>query len=216
MRFILTMAVLVLTASCSVTKYAADVPAAEVYPIALIEPLSYIEVMQKDHQMYVDDTLSAESSRLLAGILQEHLPIDCVIPVEYDGEMAAEVNVLPGIESRILFSATIPVKTRQLILDSGHRYGAIIFANGFTRERGSYASDMAKGVILGIATAILTMGAVTSYGIPTKSISQLSLMIVDAEADRVIYYNRTKPQELEPLNEKNLRSQIRGILKGFK
>ena len=209
-------ATVIMTASCAVTKYASEVPAAQVTPIALVQPLSHIEYMDNSHRMTLNDTLCAASSAMIAKIAGEFLPIDCVIPVNYTEEMAAEVDVLPGLDPRTLMSATIPEATRELILGSGHRYGAVVFARGFTRERGGYASDIAKGVILGIATAVLTMGMVTAYGIAEKCGSQISIMIVDAEANRVVYYDRSLTRELEPLKENHIRSQLKSVLKGFK
>ena len=218
-RFKLVLAIaaaLVLTTSCAVTKYASEVPASQVTSIALLQPLSYIDYFDNNHNMTRNDTLCTASSAMVAKVAGEFLPIDCVIPVNYTEEMAAEVDVLPGLDPKTLMSATIPEATRELILGSGHRYGAVVFARGFTRERGGYASDIAKGVILGIATAVLTMGMVSAYGIPEKCESQISLMIVDAEANRVIYYDRSLTNELEPLKENSIRSQLKSVLKGFK
>ena len=210
------IAVSLTAASCAVTKYNSGIPAMEVTPIALLQPLSYIEFMLKDHSMAISDSLSQISSSTLAEIVSNRIPVDCIIPVEYTEEMMAEVDVLPGLDPKTLFGATIPDKTRQLILDSGHRYGAIVFSRGFTREHGSYATDVAKGAIIGIATAILTMGALVGTMIPTKSISQVSIMIVDAETNRIVYYDRTPEQEYEPLNRRNLERQVNSIVKGFK
>ena len=118
------IAVSLTAASCAVTKYNSGIPAMEVTPIALLQPLSYIEFMLKDHSMAISDSLSQISSSTLAEIVSNRIPVDCIIPVEYTEEMMAEVDVLPGLDPKTLFGATIPDKTRQLILDSGHRYGA--------------------------------------------------------------------------------------------
>lgn len=202
--------------SCAVTKYASEVPAAVVTPVALLQPLSIVEYIGKDGEAVISDSLSTISTELLTGIVSGMIPVDCVIPVDYTKEMVAEVDVLPGLDPKMLLGATIPDATRKLILDSGHRYGAVVFAGGFTKSAGRYAADAAKGLLLGIATAVLSMGMVSTYGISTKCASQLSIMIVDAQDNRVIYYNRTPVEEQEPARPIPLQNQARKILRGFK
>ena len=212
----LTVTALVSASSCAVTKYTSEVPAAVVTPVALLQPLSYVEYVGKNGDVAASDSLSAISTELLTGIVSGMLPVDCVIPVEYTDIVASEVTVLPGLDPKMLLGATVPDATRNLILDSGHRYGAVVFASGFTKSVGRYAADAAKGILLGIATAVLTMGTVSTYGVATKCASQVSIMIVDAQENRVIYYNRTPVEEQEPARPGPLQNQARRVLKGFK
>ena len=83
-----------------------------------------------------------------------------------------------------------------------------IIATGFTRIKGNYGGQIAKGIGVGL----LTLGMVVPT--PIKANSAVHAMIVDAKEDNVAFYQRSR-QEKEPLNEQVLRLQLTEIFKGY-
>jgi hypothetical protein len=91
---------------------------------------------------------------------------------------------------------------------NGKRFGLLTVTSGFTREKGNYGKQVAKGAAMGI----LTLGMV--YQTPIKSNSTIYAMIVDAKDNSVVFYRKSMV-EGEPLNKDVLSKQINKLFEGY-
>ena len=66
-----------------------------------------------------------------------------------------------------------------------------------------------------MATAILTLGAVTMYTTADAYSSQIFAAVLDAETNHVTFFNCTPIQERNPLRPDPVRKQLRSIIKDF-
>ena len=89
------------------------------------------------------------------------------------------------------------------------RFGLLIINTGFTRIKGNYGKEVAKGALLGV----LTLGMY--YQTPIKAYSTIYAMIVDSKEDNVAFFRKSYLQDQEPLDESVLTKQIKKIFEGY-
>jgi hypothetical protein len=96
-----------------------------------------------------------------------------------------------------------------LLEASNKRFGLITVTRGFTRGKGNFSSQIAKGVLIGI----VTLGMY--YQVPIKANSTLFAMIVDAKDNNVAFFKELSGQDKEPLNKTVLEKQINELFEGY-
>jgi hypothetical protein len=89
------------------------------------------------------------------------------------------------------------------------RFGLIIVQSGFTRTKGNFGGQIAKGIGMGI----LTMGMY--YQTPIKANSTLYAMIVDNRNKNVAFYNKSVLQDKEPTEKENIIRQLNNIFEKY-
>lgn len=206
--------------SCASMRYVSDVEAAQARPMTLIKPLSHMEYIQSNGDIVNDIPSSDEASQLLASLVQVHFPEISSVIDTHDVKDEEGINyclrALAGVNVKSLKSSTLPDSIKDLIMDDGGRYGVLVYSEGFTRDKNNYRKAVVGNVLLGIVTAIISFGAVSMYGVPILHESNVYLMVVDAKEDRVIYYDKSTPQEANPLDSKSVSRQLKAIRKHFK
>ena len=125
-------------------------------------------------------------------------------------ETLAQINNPKGLEQ-----SEVPEPVRNLLLANGYRYGLLVYSTGFTRDMKNYARAVAGNAVLAIVTAVLTLGMVSVYGIEEPYGSRVCLMVVDAQENRVLYFDSTAG-ELNPLEARHVDRQVETLLKNFK
>jgi len=219
-KLICVLATAVVLVSCGTSRYVSGVPAGSAAPAALIEPLSYLTYIQSNGQESYDPEGSDESQKLLAdaftktyqglaGILSA-ADSDNSDGVRNSLEALTMINNPKGLEQ-----SEVPAPVRNLLLSNGYRYGLLVYSDGFTRDKKNYARAVAGNAVLAIVTAVLTLGMVSVYGIEAPYGSRVYLMVVDAQEDRILYYDSTAG-ELNPLEAKHVNRQVERLLKNFK
>ena len=221
-----------LFSSCAPSRYVSRIPASEAAPIALLEPLSDISYINRNGAQAYDDSLSMESTRLLTDILTTmplpvesfQYPVEYVIPYDYSGEnnvIAWDVSALAGVRPRKLKDAGVPDGIAQLLRENGYRYGMLVFAAGFERDQTNYRKGLLGGAMLSVVTGVLSAlvgvgGA--AYSVPLRYLSRIYVMIVDAEANEIVYYANTSnmEEERDPLNPLTQRRRIEKLFRRFK
>ncbi len=89
------------------------------------------------------------------------------------------------------------------------RFYLLTLGTGFTRRKGNYGGQIAKGVGIGI----LTMGMFAP--IPIKANSGISVMILDNQLGEIAYYKSSFNPEGEPLDDKILSRHKNHLFKGY-
>ena len=189
--------------------------------MALIEPVSYMSYIQSNREEVFDPETSAQSASLVKDVIRLNFPeITAVLPLEDAGDgmkdLESQIALLYSVKANKLDGARAPAAVRNFIREHGFRYGAAVFATGFTRDSKEYKKQVAKGALLGIITAVVSLGAVSYYAMPLKYSSSLYMIVVDAQEDKIVFYERIQPEEVDPLNAKWLRRRIERFRKHFK
>ena len=233
-RLLLALALSALVfSSCAQARYVSKIPAAEAQPIALLQPLSEISYIDRAGVQAYNDSLSAASTQLLTEILMTlplplnslEIPVDCVIPYDYSGEnnvVTWDVAALSGVRPGLLKNAGVPDSITNLLRRNGYRYGMLVYASGFDRDATNYKKGLTKGIFLGVVFSVVAAltGGVASigYAAPLRYLSQLYVMIVDVEANEIVYYANTAnmDEECDPVSPAAQRSRLERLFRKFK
>ena len=218
-RLIPILATVLAICSCATNRYIAPDLAGNLDEVAILTPFTYVEFLDAKGEVAYDDSLSAVCAQLITNaLLQSPLPTGRMIPVDLAGEdptFRDAIASLREIDPKKAGEIPIPQELDRLLEENGQRYGVVVFANGFTRDRKDYGKKMALGLGMAILTTAISLGTVTAYSIPEKSILRTWIGILDAETDQFVFYNRRTAEDAEPTKIKHVSDQIRRLLKDF-
>ena len=216
--FLLLSLVLTLSSCGAARYYAGFTPGAAKEGMVVLGPSSVQYYIDKQNKEAYDDSLSTASESLIATIVEElNLPVTQRVQLDsvQKEEAIAFMRFITAQDKELRGDYPIPDLFDELLESKGERYGLLIYADGMTRDSKGFAKEVAKGVLLGVATAVLTMGAMSVYGTSVSSVSHIYVAILDSETDRVVFYNSSVPQESHPLKHNPVRMQLEDIFKDF-
>lgn len=204
--------------SCTTTKpLTSTVKPDEVTDLKLLEPNSYIYKISKGNRSLLDDSLSITSNKLIIKVLENfkgQIPItgkiilsDTSINTTLKKEF--ESLILTADRSKNISNLKIAPTIDKVLEANRVRFGLLVVGTGFTRIKGNYGKQVAKGAALGI----LTLGMY--YQTPIKSYSTIYVMIVDSQEDNISFFRKSYLQDKEPLDENVLTKQFTDIFKGY-
>ena len=215
----------VLCTSCATSKFlTSDVKSFEITEMLKIEPFSYISLIETGNNITYSESISNstqlvlnESLQLFKGQLR--LSSEEIKPIN-----SSEMNILEQEVNHLIMSAErnrsiegiqITPFIESLLNASDKRFGLIIVQFGFTRDKGNYRNQVAKGIGMGIGTAILTMGMVSVYQVSTKANSTLHAMIVDNKNKNVAFYNKSVLKDKEPTERENIIKHLNKVFDNY-
>lgn len=208
----------IILSSCTATKLlTSNVQPTEVTNLKLLEPYSYISMIKKGNRGQLDDSISSISKQLNINVLKSfngQIPItgDIILidsTINKDLEKECENLILTAERNKSISNLKITPILDKILEANDTRFGLIIICTGFTRLKGNYGKEIAKGAALGI----LTLGMY--YQIPIKAYSTIYAMIVDSKEDNVAFYRKSFKQDLEPLDQEVLTNQYKKIFEGY-
>lgn len=208
----------IILSSCTATKLlTSNVQPTEVTNLKLLEPYSYISMIKKGNRGQLDDSISSISKQLNINVLKSfngQIPItgDIILidsTINKDLEKECENLILTAERNKSISNLKITPILDKILEANDTRFGLIIICTGFTRLKGNYGKEIAKGAALGI----LTLGMY--YQIPVKAYSTIYAMIVDSKEDNVAFYRKSFKQDLEPLDQEVLTNQYKKIFEGY-
>ena len=216
--FLLLSLVLTLSSCGAARYYAGFTPGAAKEGMVVLGPSSVQYYIDKQNKEAYDDSLSTASESLIATIVEElNLPVTQRVQLDsvQKEEAIAFMRFITAQDKELRGDYPIPDLFDELLESKGERYGLLIYADGMTRDTKGFAKEVAKGVLLGVATAVLTMGAMSVSGTSVSCVSHIYVAILDSETDRVVFYNSSVPQESHPLKHNPVRMQLEDIFKDF-
>jgi len=208
----------IILSSCTATKLlTSNVQPTEVTNLKLLEPYSYISMIKKGNRGQLDDSISSISKQLNINVLKSfngQIPItgDIILidsTINKDLEKECENLILTAERNKSISNLKITPTLDKILEANDTRFGLIIICTGFTRLKGNYGKEIAKGAALGI----LTLGMY--YQTPVKAYSTIYAMIVDSKEDNVAFYRKSFKQDLEPLDQEVLTNQYKKIFEGY-
>lgn len=216
--FLLLSLVLTLSSCGAARYYAGFTPGAAKEGMVALGPSSVQYYIDKQNKEAYNDSLSTASESLIATIVEElNLPVTQRVQLDsvQKEEAIAFMRFITAQDKELRGDYPIPDLFDELLESKGERYGLLIYADGMSRDPKGFAKEVAKGVLLGVATAVLTMGAMSVYGTSVSSVSHIYVAILDSETDRVVFYNSSVPRESHPLKHNPVRMQLEDIFKDF-
>jgi len=218
-RIKLFLWVIILCSSCSTSKMlTSDVKPVEVTEMLKIEPFSYISLIETGNKSIYNASISSQANTVLNESL-ERLTRQLRLPSKgikvndsfERKKLENEINylVLSAERNRNIKNIGITPMIDSLLRVNNMRFGLIIIQSGFTRAKGNYGGQVAKGVGLGI----LTMGMYVQT--PVKSSSAIYAMIVDNKNKNVAFYNKSVLQDEEPTEEETITQQLYNIFEKY-
>nr|WP_271544675.1 hypothetical protein [Pelobium sp.] len=209
---------LLILSSCATMKpMTSSVKHTEISDLQSFEPVSYISLIETGNKRKFNDSLSQISQKLLTSALKsfpDNIPITgdvSVVEPRVKQILAKDIEYLVISAERQKSIATLKITpTLDSLLESkGKRFGIITAASGFTRKKGNYGGQIAKGVL----TGLLTMGMY--YQTPIKANSTIYTLIVDSKENNIAFFQKSFLQDKDPLEEDVIKKQIQKIFEGY-
>jgi len=213
-----TLIICIIASSCTASKLlTSDVKPDEVKDLHLLEPFSYISKITKGNRGQLNDSVSFISKQLIIKVLENfkgQIPLTGQIILS---DSAVNSNLEKEIESLCLSAERLNnisnlriTPTIDKILEAnGVRFGLITLGTGFTRIKGNYGKEVAKGAVLGI----LTLGMY--YQTPVKANSTIYALIVDSKENNISFFRKSFLQDNEPLDENVLTRQFKDLFTDY-
>ena len=206
--------------SCGTTRYYGGFkPASASEGMVLLGPVSEIHFIDGNNHSFYDDSLSIVSEEMIMSILQGmyQLPIDHTVPLDtvQRERVALFSHALLNESESGRGALPIPVVLDNLLEDEGSRYGIMVFANGFVRDKKGIRKDAAKGVGLAIMSAVLTLGNAVYISTPITCLSSVSVAILDSKTNSVVFYDIETGEDKDPTNRSDVRRQLKEIFSDF-
>ena len=211
--------VAILCTSCSTSKIlTSDVKSVEITEMLKIEPFSYVSLIEKGNRSAYNDSISSSTQLVLNESLEtfrgklrlssEEIKLTDSLERK---KLERELNFLIMSAERNRSVKDIPITPLidSLLNANDKRFGLIIVQSGFTRAKGNYGNQIAKGIGMGI----LTMGMY--YQTPIKANSTLYAVIVDNKNRNVAFYNKSILQDKEPTEKENIIRQLNQIFEKY-
>jgi hypothetical protein len=208
----------IILSSCTATKLlTSNVQPSEITDLKLFEPHSYISIIKKGNKGEVDDSISSISEQLNISVLNSfngQIPISGNI-ILTDAttnkilEKECENLIITADRNKNISNLKIPPTLDKVLEANKSRFGLIIVCTGFTRQKGNYGKEIAKGAALGL----LTLGMY--YQTPIKAYSTIYTMILDSKENNVAFYRKSYKQNMEPLDQSVLTNQYKKIFDGY-
>jgi len=189
----------------------------EITNLQKFETLSFITLIEKGNRGEHNDTLSNKSKELFSGVLDSFENRIRLTGDIYVFDLLTRTKIEKEIEhlcttadrQKSISKLKLPRTLDSLLETSQNRFGLITVTTGFTRIRGNYGKQIAKGIGLGI----LTLGMV--YSSPIKAHSTVYVAIIDSKDNNIAFFRKSFLQDKEPLNEVVLRKQVQDIFSGY-
>ena len=211
--------------SCTTTKpLISSVDVSQISELALLEPIAYISLIEQGNRAELNDSLSYESTILISDLIRNvtGMPfVESVIPDDevtrrmLNSELEVYFTALENTKPKKRHEIEVPPTIITVLKANGYRFGLAVISEGFTRKKGNYGGQVAQSIAIGVATAILSGGMVAAYPIPVKSRSNISCIIIDAQTESAIFYNRQFKQDADPLEESHVLKQLNTIFKDY-
>ena len=218
-RLLLLLSWVLTFSSCGAARYYASfTPEAPEGGMVVLGPSSVQYYLDGQNNESYDDSLSTVSESLIARIVEElDLPVSQRVPLDsvQREEAIAFMRFLITQKKELRGDFPIPGLLDELLESKGVRYGLLIYADGMSRDARGYAKDVAKDVLLGVASAIFSMGTAFVYSSSAYCVSHIYAAVLDSETDRIVFYNSSLPEESHPLKPNPVRKQLEKVLKDF-
>lgn len=214
--FIAAVLGLLLMVGCTTSQMiVSDISPTTIQQLDYFAPYAEISVIEKKNQATANREFSVLTENLIDSILQtkKGYKVNDRIVAKDDATnnlLKKEVITLinASYQKKALKTMPLPTTIKQLMDNSNSDFALAVFSSGFTRNKGNYGKQIAKGIGVGI----LTLGLFAPT--PVKSNSTIHFLICDKKNNNVALYRRSF-LEKEPLSNEVINQQIDKVLKEY-
>ena len=164
----------------------------------LVAPYSRIDCLVPNSNFFYHDSLSALSeSLIIKAITQQKLPIkDTVTVVGHSNQEALDgdyewLKTLSIYDD--LTKKRLPSAMHAFLSTQSCRYAMMVYSEGFVWSRRIALGEDQR-----------------------RYESNIWLLVADVRTGRLVYFNRSIPEEADPLSERDITRRITNLLKEFK
>ena len=166
--------------------------------LTLVAPYSRIDCLVPYSNFFYSDSLSALSEQLIIkAIEQQNLPVKKVVSVvgrsnqealDGDYEWIKKLSIYEDLTKKRLPSAMHAFLSTQPC-----RYAMLVYSEGFVWSR-----------------------RITLEEDQRRYESNIWLLVADVRSGRLVFFNKSTPEEADPLSERDITRRITNLLKEFK
>lgn len=216
--FLLVAACLVF-ASCGTSKFFAQ-QAPEIRSIALVQPYSFVTDAVGDLATNYLEDASNYNQQIVTELAATIMPVDTVINLDYgeegpDSNLAYWMHHLRGLKAKDAQDIIIPAALRNLVKESGYRYGMVLTDIGYAKNPKQYMVE--KVVETGIALIGLLADRSVYVGATSDPYENgLYSLIFDSQTGKVVWFgNRLQNKSYNPLDPSKVGKQLKKLYKDF-
>jgi hypothetical protein len=212
--FLFILTILLLSACAPKQLMTSETELETIQELNIFQPVSVISLIHQgdgNEAKYNDSLSTIARENISLGIYEylsnryslENLTLDYLTQETVNNEiyqMTRFIQYQKTIEN-IPFPPTID----SIMKSNNSDYALCILQLGFSREKGNYGAQVAKGAL----TALLTLGMY--YTTPVKASSDLTICIIDRKSQSIIFHNKSILQENEPIEKKVTDKQIKSL-----
>ncbi len=195
-RLAVLAAIALISAACSTSRYVAE-STPVVDEITLLAPYCRVNVLERDGKFYYSDSLSFIGEMLIDAAIEGHgLPIRKVITVVGRSNQAAldrDYESIVDFQPGNISNTRIPSTLHAFLTTNSTRYALMVYSEGFVRSN---------------PHAVLGEGQI-------RHASDIYLVLADVRTGRIVYFNRSRPEEGDPLSAKMISRRIKLLLEGL-
>lgn len=195
-RLAVLAAIALISAACSTSRYVAE-STPVVDEITLLAPYCRVNVLERDGKFYYSDSLSFIGEMLIdAAIEGQGLPIRKVITVVGRSNQAAldrDYESIVDFQPGNISNTRIPSTLHAFLTTNSTRYALMVYSEGFVRSN---------------PHAVLAEGQL-------RYASDIYLVLADVRTGRIVYFNRSRPEEGDPLSAKMISRRVKLLLEGL-
>ncbi len=189
----------------------------EIKELSYFEPCSYIQYIERGNKLVLSDSLSFIAIGKAESVLAKHkstLRLSNKIEwssqyqksrVENElGYLVQQINLRKGIEG-----ITLTESIDKMLEKNGQRFGLATVVTGFSRKKGNYGGQVAKGLAMGV----LTLGMIIPT--PMKANVTIFTFIFDSENNEIAFYKKSKSTEDEPTDSEIIEKKLISLFYGY-
>ena len=206
--------------SCASSRFFSQ-KAADIRPIALVEPYAYITDAVGDWSTQYLDGASSINQQLVAEITASlGLPIETTVPMAYHNQQSAPTDAwlrhLGDIGASAAGELEVPADIRAAVRESGCRYGLVISDLGYLKNPDEY------GIEKSIETGARVLGAILTnevhFGSDTEAyLNGVFALVFDNQTGDVVWYGAQPRQyKKNPIDPASLTKQLTALFKAFR
>ena len=217
----LLIAVPMLFASCGTSKFFSS-NASDLWPIALVEPYSYITDAVADFTTdYLPDA-SRFNQLLVTDVVNSlGMPIQKTVSVDFDAanpksKLASWMYNLVDLSTASAQKLVVPAEIRDAVRESGCRYGLLVTDVGYSKNARQYALE--EGIEIGMKIADFIFNNSVDFSKDTEAyVNGVFALVFDNQTGQVVWYGkRPRRYEYNPLDRESLTKQLTKLFADFK
>ena len=217
----LLIAVPMLFASCGTSKFFSG-NASDIRPIALVESYSYITDAVADFTTdYLPDA-SRFNQLLVTDVVNSlGMPIQKTVSVDFDAanrksKLGSWMYDLVDLSTSSAQKLAVPTEIRDVVRESGCRYGLLITDVGYSKNARQYALE--EGIEVGMKIADFIFNNRVDFSKETEAyVNGVFALVFDNQTGQVVWYgSRPRRYEYNPLDRESLTKQLTKLFADFK